>query len=153
MAIYTTQASQTYAIIPGQTGAARSILCQIGSIALTTAMLDNANDEIELCWVPKGAVITGAEVRFTDVDGGTAFVWDLGDDGVEDRLIAASTVGQAAGLAAGLAATGWGYKYSTATKIKLYVKTAAGTPATGTVYYKIEYFVDEGFTLANAVVS
>ena len=60
MATYTTQLSQTYGTIVGQ-GVARSPVTAICSVALTTAMIDNANDEVELFWVPKGAVITGID--------------------------------------------------------------------------------------------
>lgn len=154
MATYTTQLSQTYSPKVGQ-GASRNPVMQMCSVALTTAMIDNANDEIELCWVPKGAVITGVELRCTDVDtnGTPTIKWDVGDDSDEDRLIAASTVGQTASTTTSLEATGFGYKYSTATKIKAYVNTAAATAATGTLYFRITYFIDENFSLTNAVVS
>ncbi len=79
-------------------------------------------------------------------------MWDIGDDGSEARLIAAATTGQTATNTTLLAATGFGYKYTAATKIKAFVNTASGTPATGTLYFTIRYFVDETFTLANAVV-
>lgn len=54
MAIYTTQKSQTYGTIYGA-GHARNTVTDGCSVALTTAMIDNANDEVELLWVPAGA--------------------------------------------------------------------------------------------------
>jgi hypothetical protein len=154
MAIFTTALSQTYGPVIGQ-GVARNTVTQICSVALTTAMIDNANDEVELCWVPKGAVITACELRCTDVDtnGSPTILFDVGDDSSEARLISASTVGQASGTTTTLAVTGFGYKYTAATKIKCYINTAAATAAAGTLYFRINYFVDENFTLANAVVS
>lgn len=154
MAIYTTQKSQTYATVIGQ-GGSRNIVREMVSVALTTAMIDNANDEVELFWVPKGAVICGIQARSTDIDtdGSPGVVLDIGDDGDEDRLLAAATIGQAATRSDDLAVAGWGYKYTTATKIKAYVKTAAVAGAAGTLYVALDYFIDENFTLANAVVS
>jgi len=154
MANYQTQKSQTYATVIGQ-GGARALVCDMVSVALTTAMIDNANDEIELLWVPAGAVIVGAELRCTDVDtnASPAILWDVGDDADEDRLIAAATVGQTAATTNTLAVTGFGYRYNTATKIKAYVNTASATAATGTLYFRITYFVDANFTLTNPVVS
>lgn len=154
MAIYTTAHSQTYGTVIGA-GGSRNLVTQIMSVAMTTAMIDNANDEVELCWVPKGAVIVGCQLRGTDMDsnGSPALAFDVGDDSDEDRLLAAVTVGQAATRTDDLAATGFGYKYSSATKIKAYVQTAAATAVAGTLYFQLTYFVDENFTLANAVVS
>ena len=152
MTIYTSTDSQTYSIVRGA-GASGNEITFIRSYAITTAMIDNANDEIELCWVPAGAVITGIGFRCTDMDtNGTPLLkWDVGDDSDEDRLIAATTVGQTASETRALEATGWGYKYSTATKIKAYVNTAAATGAAGTLYFKLTYIVDPSFTLAATV--
>lgn len=154
MTIYTTQKSQTYATVVGQ-GGSRNLVVDGCSVAMTTAMIDNANDEVELLWVPKGAVIVGVELRATDMDtnGTPALKFDVGDDSDEDRLIAATTTGQTATGTTALETTGFLYKYSAATKLKAYVNTAAATAAAGTLYFRVMYFVDENFTLTNAVVS
>lgn len=154
MATYTTQKSQTYGTVVGQ-GMARAVMVDMVSVAMTTAMLDNANDEVELLWVPAGAVIVGVELRATDMDSGgsPALKFDVGDDSDEDRLIAATTTGQAAGSTMTLETTGFGYKYATATKLKAYINTAAATAAAGTLYFRVSYFVDPNFSLTNAVVS
>ena len=154
MATYTTQRSQTYAT-RFAVGGARATVTDVVAVALTTAMIDNANDEIELLKVPSGAVITRVLLHCTDVDtnGSPAILWDIGDDSDEDRLIAAATVGQSAASTDALASTGIDYKYSADTKIKAYVNTAAATAATGTLTFLVEYFVDPNFTLTNSVVS
>lgn len=154
MAIYTTQKSQTYGTVIGQ-GGSRNLVVDGVSVAMTTAMIDNANDEVELLWVPAGAVICSVELRATDMDtnGTPTLKFDVGDDSDEDRLIAATTTGQTATTTTTLEATGFMYKYSTATKIKAYINAAAATAAAGTLYFRIEYFVDPNFSLTNAVVS
>ena len=154
MAIYTTQKSQTYGTVIGQ-GGSRNLVVDGCTVSMTTAMLDNANDEVELLLVPKGAVVHSVTLSASDMDtnGSPALVFDVGDDADEDRLIAASTVGQAGTLTSVLAPTGHMYKYTTATKIKAYVKTAAATAAAGTLSFTIAYFVDENFSATNAVVS
>lgn len=154
MATYTTQKSQTYAIAYGQ-GSSRNLVVDMCSVAMTTAMIDNTNDAVELLWVPKGATIVGVEFRATDMDTNVSptLKFDVGDAGDQDRLIAATTAGQTATLTTTLEATGFGYTYTTDTKILAYVNTASATGAAGTIYFRITYFVDSNFTLANAVVS
>jgi len=152
MAVYKSSDTLAYGRVSGL-GFSDSTVTFIRSYAITTAMIDNANDELELCWVPAGAVITGIEFRCTDMDsnGSPTLKWDVGDDSDEDRLIAATTVGQSASTTATLEATGFGYKYSTATKIKAYVNTAATTAVAGTMYFRLTYKVDPNFTLAATV--
>ena len=154
MATSTTQRSQTYGTVFGQ-GAARNLITDTVSVAFTTAMLDNVNDDVELLWVPAGAVFDSAVLSATDMDtaGTPALAIDIGDDGDEDRIFAASTVGQAGTLSTAWARTAHGYKWTNATKIEAYIQTAAGTAAAGTLTFTIRYFVDENFSATNAVVS
>lgn len=144
MAIYTTsqstQAGKEYA-----SGVARGSITHIAIVAVTTAMIDNANDEVGLFWVPKGFVVTGIRLDATDMDSGTSLKWDVGDDGSEGRLLAAITTGQAAGNSTALAAGGFLYKYTAKTLIKAYCNTAAGTPVAGTLKVALTGFVDEDF--------
>lgn len=154
MAIYTTAKSQTYGTVIGQ-GIARALVTDTVTVSLTTAMIDNVNDEVELLWVPKGAVFDSAVLSASDMDtnGSPTLAFDVGDDSDEDRIFAASTVGQAGTLSQAFARTAHGYKWSTATKIKAYVQAVAATGAAGTLTFTIRYFVDENFSATNAVVS
>lgn len=154
MAIYTTQKSQTYGTVVGQ-GGSRNLVTDTVSVALTTAMIDNVNDEVELLWVPKGAVFDSAVISATDMDtnGAPTLAFDVGDDASEPRIFAASNVGQAGTLSTAFARTAHAYKWTAATKIKAYVQAAAATGAAGTLTFTIRYFVDENFSATNAVVS
>jgi hypothetical protein len=113
-------------------------------VAMTTAMVDNTDDEVALFWLPKGAVVVGASISATDMDtnGTPTLAFDVGDTADEDRLIAASQVGRAGTLANALAPTGHLYKYTADTQIKAYVQAAAATAAAGTLYVSVQYFVD-----------
>lgn len=155
MATYTTSLSQTYGPAYGPGHARQEIVAIACSIAMTTAMLDNANDEVELGWAPEGFVVTGVALYGTDMDtnGTPALVVDVGDDSDEDRLIAAATTGQTATSSVALASTGFLYKYATRTKVKLYINTAAATAAAGTYTFMMRGFVDPNFSATNAVVS
>ncbi len=126
-------------------GLARTEIVLPAIVALATTNIDNANDDVGLFWVPKGFVVTGVAYSVTDVDSGTAFVFDVGDASVEDRLVAAATTGQAAGTGVALAAAGFLYKYTADTKISLFIKTAAGTPVAGTFKLWLKGFVDESY--------
>lgn len=154
MAIYTTQRSQSYGTVYG-VGGVRQVIEDGVTVSMTTAMIDNTNDEVELFWVPAGAVITGITVSASDMDtsGSPTLAFDIGDDSDEDRLMAASTVGQTGTISQTLARTGHMYKYSSATKIKAYVQAAAATGAAGTLSVSIRYFVDPTFSATNAVVA
>lgn len=152
MAIYTTSQSAASGKTFGP-GVARQRIDLVAIVAVTTAMIDNNNDEVGLFWAPKGFVPTALTFNATDLDGGTALVWDVGDDGDEDRLLAAATTGQSAGTSTGLAATGLLHKYSARTLIKAYVNTAAGTPAAGTIKVVLSGFVDEEFSTTALVAA
>lgn len=114
-------------------------------VAMTTAMIDNSNDLVGLFWVPKNAVIVGLKIRVTDMDSGSALLFDVGDSGSQSRLMSAIS-GQAAAEFSTLTVNGYLYKYTADTLINLYCNTAAGTPVAGTVYATISYFVDENFS-------
>lgn len=154
MAIFTTRKSQSYGTVIGQ-GGSRNLVTDTVTVALTTAMIDNANDEVELLWVPKGAVFDSAVISATDMDTNNSptLAIDVGDDGDEDRIFAASAVAQAGTLSAAWARTAHGYKWTTATKIKAYIQTASATAAAGSITFTIRYFVDENFSASNPVVS
>lgn len=134
-------------------GWARQKITLVAIVAVTTAMIDNANDEVGLFWAPKGFVPTGITFNSTDIDSGTAMVWDVGDDADEDRLLAAITTGQAAGTSTAIAVTGFLYKYTAKTLIKAYVNTAAGTPVAGTIKVMLDGFVDEEFSTTALVAA
>jgi len=145
MAKYTTALSAFTGPTYGP-GVARQKIALVAKVAVTTGMLDNADDEVGLVWVPKGFVVTGVAFYATDVDSGTAAIkFDVGDDGDEDRLLAAITTGQSAGSSVALAAARFLYKYTARTLIKAYVNTAADTAAAGTISFLLEGFVDEEF--------
>jgi hypothetical protein len=145
MAIYNTSQTQFGGKTYGP-GVARQKIALVAKVAVTTGMLDNADDEVGLVWVPKGFVVTGVAFYSTDVDSGTAAIkFDVGDDSSNGRLLAAITAGQSAGSSTALAATGFLYKYTARTLIKAYVNTAADTAAAGTISFMLEGFVDEEF--------
>lgn len=154
MATYTTAKSQTYGTVIGQ-GGSRNIITDTVEVSMTTAMIDNTNDEVELLWVPKGAVLVSAMLSASDMDTNVSptLAFDVGDDSDEDRIFAASTVGQAGTLSTAIARTAHAYKWTTATKIKAYVQAVSATGAAGTLKFTINYFVDENFSATNAVVS
>lgn len=153
MATYETDLSRTYGLVVGP-GASRQTVTATAIVAMTTAMIDNANDDVGLFYVPKGAVIVGATISATDMDSSTGLAIDVGDAGDEDRLIAASTVGQAGTLSSALAPAGHLYKYTAETQIRAYIQTAAsGTPAAGTLKVSVTYFVDEDFSTTALVAA
>ncbi len=148
MAVYYTDQSRTaYAPRVGGVGH-RGLVSATAIVAMTTAMIDNANDEVLLFFLPKGAVVVSAVIAGTDMDtnGTPALAIDVGDDSDEDRIFAASTVGQAGTLSTAMARTAMLYKYTADTAIKAYIQTAAATGAAGTLYVTVNYFVDPEFS-------
>ncbi len=145
MAVYQTSKSAAYGTTYGL-GWARQLQCDTVIIALTTAMIDNADDEVGLLWLPKGAIIEGCTLSISDVDGGTAFVVDVGIVGTEELIIANATTGQATGINTTMAQAAHLYKCTARTQLRAFVSTASGTPATGTLKFSIRYFVDPEFS-------
>lgn len=153
MAVYETNKSRPYGPSVGP-GWHRQTITDVAIVAMTTAMLNNADDDVGLLWLPAGAVIVGATLSGTDMDTGSpALVIDVGDADVEDRLIAASTVGQAGTLSSALAPTGHLHKYTVRTQIRAFIKTAAATAAAGTLKFSVSYFVDPEFETTPLVAS
>lgn len=151
MALYET--SQTN---PGYTatgpGISREIFAITAIIAVTTAMIDNANDEVGAFMVPKGFVVTGITLGSTAL-AASALVLDVGDAAVENRLIAATTIGVAGGVTSALAYAGYLYKFTADTKVKVFCNTAATTPAAGTIKIHLEGFMDENFSTTALVAA
>jgi hypothetical protein len=127
-------------------GWARETVTATAIVAITTTNMDNANDDIGLFWVPAGCVPVAATMSCTDIDDGTALVIDIGDVDDEDRLIAGATTGQAGGSTNALAYAGHLYMYTAPTEIRAYCKTAAQTPAAGTLKFSLQYFIDPSFS-------
>lgn len=147
MATYETSKSATYGTSVGP-GVHRQLVTDTAIVAITTAMIDNANDDVGLLYVPAGAVIVSATLSGTDMDtGSAALLWDVGDASDEDRIFAASTVGQTGSTASSaIAYAGHLYKYSTRTQLRAYVNTAAATGAAGTLKFSVSYFVDPEYS-------
>lgn len=152
MAAYETSKSAAYSTSYGP-GVARGVVVDTAIVALTTAMIDNANDDVGLLWLPKGAVILHMGCSVSDVDEGTAFVLDIGIAGTEELLLANATTGQSAGLTYAMAAAGHLYKTSARVQLRAFVSTAAGTPAAGTLKFHVIYFVDPEFSTTALVAA
>ncbi len=147
MAVYETPLSRTSGKIVGP-GWAREVVCATAIVAMTTAMLDNANDDVGLFWVPAGAVVVGYTLMVTDMDtnGSPTLAFDVGDAADEDRLFSNSTLGQTGGISSTMLTTGYLYKFTTATQVRAYIRTAAATAAAGTLTFNLLYFVDPEFS-------
>jgi hypothetical protein len=153
MTAFETQLSGKRGIVLGN-GWGREIICATAIVAMTTAMLDNANDDVGLFNVPAGAVVVGAMLSATDMDtGGPTLAIDVGDAADEDRIFAASTVGQAGTLSQAIARTAHLYKYTVETQIRAYIQTAATTPAAGTLTFSLFYFIDPEFSTTALVAA
>lgn len=113
-------------------------------VAVTTAMIDNANDDVGLFYAPPGFVTVGGFVDCTDMDSGAALLIDIGDSGDEDRFFAAVNA-QAAVYSITMARTGVLYKYTSRTEVRAYCNTAAGTAVAGTLKAGLWGFIDPDF--------
>lgn len=154
MAIYTTSQS-TAAGTCYASGVGRQRIVLNASVAVTTAMIDNVNDEVGLFFVPKGFIVTGIRLDATqmDTDVSATLAFDVGDDGSEARLLAASAAGQTGTSDEGLAAGGFLYKYTAKTLIKAYVNAVAATGAAGTLKVALYGVVDEDFSTTALVAA
>jgi hypothetical protein len=153
MAAYGTSLTQTYSPVVG-VGDHRAIVCGGAAIiAVTTAMIDNANDDIGAFYVDKGFVVTGAVFAATDIDEATGLVVDVGIAGTEALFIAGATTGQAAGLTNALAQAGFLYKFTAKTQVRVFINTASATPAAGTIKVALFGFFDPEFSTTALVAA
>jgi hypothetical protein len=152
MAIFYTDKSRSFGRSPG-VGSYRNIITLDATVAMTTTMLDNADDEVGLFWAPAGFVVTAVTISGSDMDSGTTLAFDVGDDADENRLVAASTVGQAGTVSNALAATGHLYQYTARTLIKAYVQAAATGAAAGTLRVSIDGFIDPDTAAVTALTA
>lgn len=147
MPVYSTPQTQpggkTYSV-----GDARQTIALTASVAMTTAMIDNVNDEVGLFFVPKGFVVTAVRAAATDMDsnGTPTLAFDIGDAADEDRLMAATTVGRDGSFSTAMARTGLLFKYNARTEIRAYVQAAAATAVAGTLHVVVEGFIDEEYS-------
>lgn len=155
MATYETSLSRlSTGTVVGQ-GWSRNIVTATAIVAMTTAMLDNVNDDVGLFYVPAGAVIVGATISATDMDsnGSPTLAFDIGDSADEDRIFAASQVGRAATLSSAIATTAHLYKYTAQTQIRAYIQAVAATGVAGTLTVSVQYFVDPDFSTTALVAA
>jgi hypothetical protein len=136
-------------------GWGRELVHDVVSVAMTTAMIDNADDDVGLLYLPAGAVVVGAALKCTDMDtnGTPTLAIDVGDAADENRIFAASQAGRTGTLDVAIASTGYLWKTTAPTQLRAYIQTAAATGAAGTLTFGVTYFVDPEFTSPALVAS
>lgn len=110
------------------------------SYELTAALV--VDDVIQMLKVPIGAIILDVVLSTDDLDtsGSPTLVLDVGDGDNDDRLISASTVGQAGGVAYMDEIDALLYQYTADDTIDVSVKTAPATGASsGTINLAVTY--------------
>jgi hypothetical protein len=113
---------------------------------ITAADVTTVNDTVALFTVPKGFTLVGMHIDVTrmDTNGAPTLTLDLGDTASPQRLLAASTIAQAAESEANvtLPAGALGFRYPADTDIVLTVHAAAATPQAGTFTCFLFGFID-----------
>jgi len=145
MATYETDLSGGRGVVVSP-GWGREIVTATAIVAMTTAMIDNTNDDVGLFYLPKGAVVVSAAIGATDMDAATTptLAFDIGDADDENRIIAAAVVG-GGDYSNDMNQVGFLYKYTAKTQIRAYVQAAAGSAVAGTLYVAVSYFIDPDF--------
>ncbi len=72
------------------------VAVRYAKINVTAAV--NAADVYQMVQIFAGETVHDVKVKSSDLDAGTALVFDVGDDGDVDRYIDGSTIGQAGGV-------------------------------------------------------
>jgi hypothetical protein len=100
--------------------------------SITSTAAFNSADVLNFGVAPKGFRVLGAVLESSDIDtnGSPTVTINIGDSGDADRIFAASTVGQAGGVSATIAATGNDFQYTDDTLI---TGAFAAGPATGAI--------------------
>lgn len=128
-------------------GTFRGLVCLEAQVAMTTAMIDNVNDDVGLFYAPAGFVCIGGSISATDMDSSTGLAIDVGISGTEALFFSASAVGQAATFSNALAPAGHFYKFTSRTEVRAFIQAAAsGTPAAGTLKVALFGFIDPDYS-------
>lgn len=138
------------------TGWGREEICLTAIVAMTTAMIDNVDDDVGLFYVPAGFVVTGAAIAGTDMDGASTELlqFNVGDADDEDRIFVAAAVAQDGGsYSNAMSSAGFLHKYTAKTQIRAYVQAAAGTAVAGTLFVALKGFVDPDYDTTALVAS
>lgn len=110
----------------GQQGFARTMKVFGRSVNINATELATINNTVGVIVVPAGFTLIGfLATTVPDLDTGATLTLSLGDALVANRLLAASTIGQAGGAMPALAATGFLYRFPTDTEIILTATAAA----------------------------
>jgi hypothetical protein len=108
----------------GIQGFARNVKAFGRKVNISVADMNTLGNVVGLFMLPGGFVITGmigpAVPAF-----GTSFAFSLGDAGLSNRYLAASTIGAAGGALPAMASTGMFYRTFSDTEVQLAVTTAA----------------------------
>ena len=100
---------------------------------ITVSAAPNAADVYQMVDVFSGETVHDVKIKSSDLDGGTALVWGVGDGGDTDKYIAASTCGQG-GTADEMDADVAPVTYSSDDTIDIICEVAPGSDvATGTL--------------------
>ncbi len=113
------------------------------SYALTAALA--LNDAIQMFKLPAGAVVHEVILASDDVDTNASptVKYDVGDGSLANRFIAATTIGQAGGVARMDQKGGVGFKCTADTMIQVTVNTAPATgTASGAITLTVSYTMD-----------
>lgn len=104
--------------------------CQVTTWDVTAAQAAAVNTYFQGVKVKAGTTMIQGAVRSTDMDAGTALVWDVGygESSAADDLLDGSTIGQAGGTAP---LVGFPLTFTADDTIDVKVATAAGTGAAG----------------------
>jgi hypothetical protein len=124
-------------------GEAGTVRCARFPITISAAL--TTDDVLRFGYLPKYARVVDALLEATDMDtnGTPTLAFNIGDSGDVDRLFAATTAGQAAGVTRMSAATGFGHRYDAATLITGAPSTNAATGAAGTLALTILYVIED----------
>jgi hypothetical protein len=142
MATYQSQQVQDEMPIPSH-GLAGSVRCQRFKLTITAAL--TTSDVLQFGYLPKYARVVDALLLATDMDtnGTPTLAFNIGDAGDVDRLFAATTAGQAAGVTRMSATTGFGHRYDDETLITGAPSTNAATGAAGTLTLFVWFVVED----------
>lgn len=155
MATKTALAAQSYSPVKGH-GFAGACYIATGTYEIAAAL--SANDVIEFCKLPAGAVVVGGFLMADDIDTGTeAFELDIGTSADTDRFLnsgvltgdAVTGIKPETGILyplGGTLMTGGPQTITAETTVQGTVVAAANAGGTGTVTVTLFYFIDPNWS-------
>ena len=133
-------------------GGHRGLVHALFAVEVPTTAIDAAAEIIRFGHIPAGAVLVDGYVKSDALDGGTTLTINVGTEATTTLLVSATTIGQTGNTGShDIIASNRYTKFTASTRLQLTTAASAQTPAGGTFFVGLSYFIDPEINVTTGV--